>query len=150
MGAPKGNKNGRLFSKTRQPGKRPGRKSSMMNEFIKDFNLEDESRQISHEDANKLLWHILGCNKANFEAMFRNTDLPISILTQMIAIADDMKNKKCDTVNKIWDRIFGKSLQTMELTGAKSLPLIPAGPMSRMGYKELLVELQSTGTISKK
>ena len=143
MGAPKGNKNGRLFSKARQPGKRPGRKKSLINEFIKDFNLVDGSRQISREDANKLLWHILCCNKADFEAMSRNSDLPISLLSQIRAIAEDLKNGKTNTVDKIWDAIWGKSFQTMELTGAKSLPLIPAGPMSRKGYLKLLEDIQN-------
>ena len=150
MGAPRGNKNGRLFSKTRQPGKRPGRKPSLINEFVKEFNMEDESRQISREDANKLLWHMMCCNKTDFEAMSRNTDLPISILSQIFAIAEDLKNKRTNTVDKIWDRLYGKSPLKVELSGPQGIPLIPKGPMSRKDYEKLLDELESTGTISKK
>lgn len=145
MGAPRGNKNGRLFSKSRQPGKRVGRKSSLINEFIKAFNLEDESRQISREDANKLLSHILSCNKTEFESMARNIDLPVSIVCQMVAIAEDMKNKKCDNVNKIWDRLYGKAPMMIELAGASGTPLIPDIPMSRVALQELLKTIQQNG-----
>ena len=141
MPAPKGNKNGKRFSATRQP-KNPGRKPSRMNEFIKAFNLEDESRQISREDATKLLVHLLGCNKAQLELMARNQDLPVSIVCQILAIVDDIANKKTDTVDKIADRLYGKSMQPLELTGAQGSPLIPTAPMSRKGYEALLNKLK--------
>ena len=144
MAAHKGNKTGRQFTSARQP-KNPGRKRTRINEFVKAFNLEDESRQISREDANKLLMHLLSCNKTEFEAMSRNADLPISILSQIIAIAEDLKNKKTDTVDKISDRLYGKSVQPMELTGAGGKPLVPSGPMSRKAYEELLTKLKCGG-----
>lgn len=141
MGAPKGNTNGNRFSEKRQPKNRTGRKPSRMNAFIKQYNLENPEEIISREDANKLLQYILSCNKVQFEALSRNGDLPVSILAQIFSIAEDLKNKKTDTIDRITDRLYGKTTQPMELTGAKGTPLIPSGPMSRKDYEKLLLKL---------
>lgn len=141
MAAKKGNNTGKRFSKTRQPAK-AGRKKTRMNEFIKAFNLEDESRQISREDAIRLHVHLLSCNKAQLELMARNSDLPVSIVCQILAIVDDLQNKKTDTVDKIAASLYGKAVQLIELTGAAGTPLIPSKPMSRKAYETLLIKLK--------
>jgi len=140
----KGNKKGNRFSKTNKP-KHPGRKPTRMNEFIKAFEMDDESRAISKEDAYRLMTHLLSCSKSQLEAMARNPDLPIAILTQIKAIITDLADGNTSTVDRLFDRLYGKSMQPMEITGAKGIPLIPDKPMSRKAYEQLLIKLQCGG-----
>lgn len=113
-----------------------------MGEFIKAFNMDDSTRAISREDAYKLMSHLLSCSKTQLEAMARNPDLPISIVCQIKAIVTDMANGKTDTVDKLFDRLYGKSMQPMEITGGEGMPLIPDKPMSRKEYEKLLNRLK--------
>lgn len=136
-----GNKLGRLFTTVNQPRSR-GRKPSRINQFIKAFSLDDPDRRISKEDAYKLMAHILSCSKAELETMARNPDLPISIVSQIKAIITELSLGKTDTVDKIFDRLYGKSTQPMELTGSQGTTLIPGEPMTRKEYETLLASMK--------
>lgn len=142
----KGNKRGKKFSRDCQPAIR-GRKLTRMNELKKAFNLEDPARAISHEDATKLMTHILMCNRSQLEAMIKNTDLPIFLLCLIKGILTDTANGQTNTVERLFDRLFGRSMQPVEITGANRTPLIPSKPMSRKSYEAMLNELQTTGQI---
>lgn len=142
MAAKKGNNTGRQFSKTIQPGKRVGRKSSLMEAFIHAMKLDDQDQDLSKEDATKLLRYILLCNKAQLEAVARNTDLPIAVLGQIKAIVSDMAAGRTDAIDKIWDKIFGKTTTPIELTGPNGMDLILQGPMSRRDYESLYKKLK--------
>jgi hypothetical protein len=144
----KGNTRGVKFSATNQP-KNPGRKPSRMTEFIKAFDMESPARAISQEDAMKLMTHILFCNRSQLETMIKNSDLPIFLLCLIKGILSDTTNGRTETVERLFDRLFGRSMQPIELTGAKGRPLIPNTPMSRKAYEAMLEELQTTGTIKK-
>ena len=113
-----------------------------MAEFTKAFKLDDESKEISKEDALKLMTKVLMSSKADLEAMARNADLPIAIACQIKAIVTDMQNGRTDTVDRLFDRLYGKSIQPMELTGAEGTPLIPKEPMSRKEYAAMLNKLK--------
>lgn len=141
MAAKKGNKTGRQFSKTHQPAKQ-GRKPTRMSEFIKAFKMDDESRAISKEDAVKLLTHLLSCSKPQLEIMARNPDLPVAIVCQIKAIITDMANGVTSTVDRIFDRVWGKATTPIEMTGANGTQLIPDRPMSRKDYEKLLNDLK--------
>ncbi len=142
----KGNKLGRKFSATNQP-KNPGRKPTRMNEFIKAFNMSDPAQAISHEDAIKLMTFILMCNRSQLETMIKHVDLPVFLLCLIKGILSDTQNGMTNTVERLFDRIFGRSMQPVELTGANRTPLIPDKPMSRKSYEAMLEELQKTGQI---
>jgi hypothetical protein len=133
----KGNKIGPRFSKTNQP-KNPGRKPSRINQLIRTLKVEDEEEKLSKEDAAKLLGYILGCTKTQIEAMLRNPDVPFAITCQIRGMITDAQNGSTKTINEIMDRIWGKSLQPIEMTGPAGIPLIPDTPMSRKEYEELL------------
>lgn len=104
--------------------------------------MDDVTRDISKEDTVRLLRHILNCSKAELELIARNHDLPILILSQIQAIVSEIKNGKTDTVDKLFDRIYGKTPTTMEVTGAQGSPLIPETPMSRQEYQDMLTKLK--------
>ena len=143
MGSPKGKTNGRKFSKDYQPaknGRKPG--SRRMEAFVHAMKLDDEDQELSREDATRLLRHILLCNKAQLEAIARNADLPIAIIAQIKGITTDLANGKTDVVDKIWDKIFGKTVTPLEITGANGTDLIPKEPMSRKDYEALYKKLK--------
>lgn len=141
MPAPKGNNQGRKFSATIQPTKR-GRKKSLYSEFVKEFKMRGKNNEISKEDTIRLLRYILNCSRAEFEQMGRNKHLPIHILSQIQAIAAEIKQGKTDTVDKIFDLVYGKAPHVMQVTGVQGSSLIPDIPISRLEYEELLNELQ--------
>jgi len=141
----KGNKKGNRFSKSNQP-KHPGRKPNRMNDLVKAFQMDDDTRAISKEDSYRLLTHLLSCSKSQLEAMARNPDLPIAILTQIKAIITDLADGSTSTVDRLFDRLYGRSMQPMEITGAKGNPIIPDKPMSRKAYEQLLIKLQCGGS----
>lgn len=141
MAAKKGNNYGRQFSNTNQP-RSNGRKSSRLNEFADAFSLNDDDKRISNEDMFKLLKHLLSCSMADIEVMARHPDLPIAILNLIKAIMNDLSQAKTNTVDKLFDRVYGKTPMQMERKVVKGLPLIPSRPMSRLDYQKLLEELQ--------
>ncbi len=137
----KGHKIGNRFSRENQP-RNPGRKLSRLNEFSNAFNLIDEDRKISKEDTFKLLEYLLSCSKTDIEIIVRDPDLPISMICLIKAIVDDLSRGKCETVFKLYDRLYGKTIQAVELPTSQGVPNIPKGPMGRMDYVRLLDELQ--------
>lgn len=145
MAALLGNDYGKRFSATNQPHIKGGRKPSRITTLIKIFGMEDQSQAISKDDAYKLMAHLLSCSKTQLEAMARNPDLPISIVCQIKAIITDLSYGRTDTVDRLFDRLYGKSMVSMEITGAQGIPLIPDKPMSRIAYQKLLSKLQGEG-----
>jgi len=137
----KGNKLGNRFSKTNQPSKN-GRKPSRMNLLFSAFKVEDETRSVGKEDIFKLMAYILGCTKGEIETMLRNPELPFSVACQIRAIITDVQNGKTDTIDRIFDRVYGKATTPMELTGAKGVQLIPDEAMSRRDFEKLLSDLK--------
>lgn len=142
MAAHLGNTHGLRFSATNQPHTKGGRKPSRISALIKAFDMDDESRNISKEDAYRLMTHLLSCSKTQLEAMARNPDLPIAILTQIKAIITDLTHGSTSTIDRLFDRLYGRSMQPMEISGTKGIPLIPDKPMSRKAYEKLLLKLQ--------
>jgi len=141
MAAHKGNKHGRQFSASCQPKNKRG-SSSRFSQMIKAFQMDDESRTITKDDSYRLMTHLLMASKSQLEAMARNPDLPIAILTQIKAIITDLADGNTSTVDRLFDRLYGRSMQPMEIAGAKGIPLIPDKPMSRKAYEQLLNKLQ--------
>lgn len=137
----KGNKSGVLFSNRNQPGNR-GRKPTRLNNFLKSIQMEKDFELISKEDAYKLLAMIIFCNRAELEKMTKSAHIPIFMAGIIKAIIVDTANGTIDTVEKVFDRLYGKGNQPIELTGAGGTPLIPTEPMSRKEYERLLSELK--------
>lgn len=137
----KGNKAGILFSKTNQPGNR-GRKPTRLNRFLKSVQLQNDFELVSKEDIFKLLALVIFCNRAQLEKMTKNPEIPIFLAGIIKAIIVDTSTGTIETIEKILDRIYGKSFQSLEITGSAGTPLIPTEPMSRRDYERLLSELK--------
>jgi len=138
----KGNNQGNRFTRDKQP-KNPGRKPSRFEQLVAAFRLEDTTRQISKADVLRLMAYLLSCTKTEIEVMLRNPELPFAIVGQIRAMITDVQNGKTDTIDKIFDRVYGKATTPMEITGAGGSPLIPDKPMSRKDYVKLLNDMMA-------
>lgn len=92
--------------------------------------------QLTKNDTANLLACLLTANETQLKAIYNNSKVPIAIKTVIKRLLDDTKLGDISTVEKLWDRIFGKAgmllnlpEQTQQATG-----IIPNTPVSREAY----------------
>lgn len=92
--------------------------------------------QLTRTDTMNLLATLLTCNEQQLWALYNNKKVPISIKTVIKRLLDDSKLGNIDTIEKLWDRIFGKNnLVISAPASAEVLPgIIPGQPISREAY----------------
>lgn len=92
--------------------------------------------QLTQTDTKNLLATLLTCNEQQLMALYNNKKVPISIKTVIKRLLDDSKLGNIDTVERLWDRIFGKNnLVISAPTNVEVLPgIIPGQPVSREAY----------------
>ena len=108
-----GNKAGRQFTSTHQPrkaGRKPGLFKQLANIVDKELHLE-----LSKEDYIKLQRWILERNKAELIKINQNPETPMFISVLITAILADLESGKYDTIDKTFDRIFGRSVQPLQV-----------------------------------
>lgn len=64
---------------------------------------------LTQTDTYNLLSCLLTANETQLNALFRNPMVPIAIKTVIKRLLDDCRLGNIDTVERLWDRIFGKS-----------------------------------------
>lgn len=96
------------------------------------------SLNLSQSDTYNLLGCLLTCNEAQLQALYSNKKVPLAIKTVIKRIMDDSKLGNIETVEKLWDRIFGKASTkaTLELPQAPIISngIIPNTVVSREAY----------------
>src|SRR5574344_347808 len=92
--------------------------------------------QLTKNDTANLLACLLTANENQLKAIYNNKKVPVAIKTVIKRILDDSKLGNIETVERIWDRVFGKAgmmlnlpEQTQQMTG-----IIPNTPISREAY----------------
>lgn len=92
--------------------------------------------QLTKSDTANLLACLLTANENQLNAIYKNKKVPVAIKTIIKRLIDDAKLGNIETVEKLWDRIFGKTgmllnlpEQTQQATG-----IIPNTPVSREAY----------------
>lgn len=92
--------------------------------------------QLTKNDTANLLACLLTANETQLRALYSNRKVPIAVKTVIKRLLDDVKIGNIETVEKLWDRIFGKAgmmlnlpEQTQQQTG-----IIPNTPVSREAY----------------
>lgn len=92
--------------------------------------------QLTKTDTANLLACLLTANETQLKAIYKNKKVPVAIKTVIKRILDDSLLGNIETVEKLWDRIFGKAgmmlnlpEQTQQMTG-----IIPNTPVSREAY----------------
>lgn len=92
---------------------------------------------LTQADTYNLLSCLLTCNENQLNALYSNARVPLAIKTVIKRLKEDAKLGNIETIERLWDRIFGKVGKTvLELPQqSQSLPgIIPNTVISREAY----------------
>ena len=94
------------------------------------------SVQLSKQDTANLLACLLTCNESQLQALMNNKKIPVVIKTVIKRMIEDMKLGNIETVEKLWDRVFGKGQMQLNLPEQQQLQtgILPNVPVSREAY----------------
>lgn len=87
---------------------------------------------------NKWLTVLVTAPTSALQALVKSDETPSLVKNYAMAILTDTKAGRTNTVKQIADRLFGKAIQKMELTGAEGTPLIPARTLTKEEAKQLM------------
>lgn len=92
------------------PPKNPGRKPSALNAFIRDSG-------ISIDDVRRVMKNVIfEKNQEELQALLTDKAQPMLIRLLVKAFLTDFSNGRLDNIEKLLDRIYGKSTQAVEVT----------------------------------
>lgn len=94
------------------------------------------SIQLTKQDTANLLACLLTCNHSQLQALMTNKKVPVVIKTVIKRLIEDEKLGNIETIEKLWDRIFGKGPMQLSLPEGQQLQtgIIPNQPVSREAY----------------
>lgn len=97
------------------------------------------SVRLSKTDTANLLACLMTCNETQLQALLANDKMPLALKAIIKRIIFDAGNGDTSTIERIWDRLFGKgpmSLDATPITGEGPMQngLIPDQPISREAY----------------
>lgn len=94
------------------------------------------SVQLTKQDTANLLACLLTCNNSQLQALMTNKKVPVVIKTVIKRLIEDEKLGNIETIEKLWDRIFGKGPMQLSLLEGQQLQtgIIPNVPVSREAY----------------
>lgn len=94
------------------------------------------SIQLTKQDTANLLACLLTCNNSQLQALMTNKKVPVVIKTVIKRLIEDEKLGNIETIEKLWDRIFGKGPMQLNLPEGQQLQtgIIPNQPVSREAY----------------
>lgn len=108
-----------------------------MQQLLLALNLNASNQMTSKETAD-LLKTLLTCNETQLQALYSNAKLPIALKIIIKRVLQDVKNGNTETVERLWDRIFGKTgMSDTVQAGTESASInsiIPGAPISREAY----------------
>lgn len=91
--------------------------------------------QLTKTDTANLLACLLTCNEQQIDAIASNPKVPIAIKIVIKRLKEDIKLGNIETVEKLWDRVFGKAAMSLDLPQqATATGIIPNTPISREAY----------------
>lgn len=64
---------------------------------------------LTRADTYNLLSCLLTCNEAQLDALYTNPKVPLAIKTVIKRLQEDSRLGNIETIEKLWDRIFGKA-----------------------------------------
>lgn len=108
-GFKKGNQVGVQFTSTYQP-KNPGRKPALYKQLVAMVGYKFKC-ELSREDFMKIQAWMLERTLAELKAIGQDPASPAWIVTMVSAMMNDVKEGKQDAIDKIYDRLWGKSVQ---------------------------------------
>lgn len=92
--------------------------------------------QLTKQDTANLLACLLTCNESQLIALQNNKKVPVAIKIVIKRLIEDMKLGNIETIDHLWDKIFGKGAMQLDLPEAQQLQtgIIPNVPVSREAY----------------
>ena len=91
--------------------------------------------QLTKNDTANLLACLLTANRNQLQAIYDNEKTPLAIRIVVKRLMNDSKIGEIKTVERLWDRIFGKSGMLLDLPQeSKAAGIIPNTPVSREAY----------------
>ena len=128
-------KSGTYSSKTTQLLRLQGASRPEITKLLTSLNI-NLSVQLSKQDTANLLACLLTCNESQLSALLSNKKIPVVIKTVIRRLIEDMKLGNIETVEKLWDRIFGKGAMQLNLPEQAQLQtgILPNVPISREAY----------------
>ena len=109
------------FSSTNQP-KKNGRKPALYKQLTKMMGVHKISIDLSKEDFSRLQQWILERNKIELERIAKDPNTPIFLVNMVTAIVQDIKGGSYGTIERTYERIFGKPKITADIeSGGKPL-----------------------------
>lgn len=91
--------------------------------------------QLTKNDTANLLATLLTANKQQLQAIYDNDATPLAIRIVVKRLMNDAKIGEISTVEKLWDRIFGKTGMLLDLPKESTAAgIIPNTPVSREAY----------------
>lgn len=91
--------------------------------------------QLTKNDTANLLACLLTANRNQLQAIYDNEKTPLAIRIVVKRLMNDSKIGDIQTVERLWDRIFGKSGMLLDLPQeSKAAGIIPNTPVSREAY----------------
>lgn len=94
------------------------------------------SLRLTRSDTANLLACLLTCNETQLAALLENPRMPLAIKTVIRRLQEDARTGDLSTVEKLWDRIFGKGQMQVDLAAVTQTEngILPNTPISREAY----------------
>lgn len=96
------------------------------------------SLYLTRTDTYNLLSCLLTCNEEQLDAVYSNPKTPLAVKTVIKRLQEDSRTGNIETLERLWDRVFGKGVAAADLQlpeAATAAPgLIPKTLVSREAY----------------
>lgn len=118
MAFEKGNKIGKQFSSENQP-KKNGRKPSLYKK-LKDLDGKKVDFELSKEDYYNIIRYLMERTPGELKRIVENArddingTIPVWVINIISAIQFDIRYGRMNTIDSIFDRIFGKAIQPVD------------------------------------
>ena len=92
---------------------------------------------LTRSDTYNLLSCLLTCNETQLQAIYNNPKTPLAIKTVVLRLIQDAGTGDISTIERLWDRIFGKAMTAASLELPQSPVqggIIPKTVVSREAY----------------
>lgn len=107
-----GNAVGVRFSATRQP-KKTGRKPTLYKQLFK-TTLKRVEVELSKEDYYNVISYLMERTPGELKRIAKDENIPVWVSNIISAIFMDVKSGRINTLNTVFDRLFGKPTQIFE------------------------------------
>lgn len=103
--------------------------------LMKNLNI-NTSLYLTQADTYNLLSCLLTCNETQLDAIYNNKKVPLAIKTVIKRLKDDARVGAIDTIERLWDRIFGKNqtAASIQLPEGTNTGILPNTVVSREAY----------------